>query len=91
MKWLLKKLGIGLTQYERDLREYKKGKGFPYWNYPRHEWPAPFYKLVSREQTLGHCPNCGSKQYTGPQDRFPKEYCCYGCGFNGPHPLAAQA
>ncbi len=66
----------------------KLGKNFPHWNYDRVHWPLPYYQMVSREEALNHCPDCGSFQQLGPRDRFPETYIC-GCGFNGPHPLYA--
>ena len=38
----------------------KLGKNFPYGNYDKAYWPLPYYQMVSREEALNHCPDCGS-------------------------------
>lgn len=77
-------------KYEADVRAWQKGKEFPYNLYPREQWPAPFYLLVSPEKVLGRCPDCGSYLQLGPTDIFPEFFECFSCGFSGKHPLYCQ-
>ena len=76
------------TELEAATHLWQEGKEpFPFHNYERHHWPAPFWQLASRDEAVGHCPNCGSYQQMGPRDPFPEIYTCGGCEFNAPHPL----
>ena len=74
-------------EYQAHLRAWQRGGEFPYFLYPREQWPAPFWQLVPPEKALGHCPNCGSFQQIGPREFFPETYHCGACGFSGRHPL----
>ena len=77
-------------RYKRHLKDWRRGKEFPYYLYPREQWPAPFCRLVSKEKLFGRCFSCGRDLFLDPMDLFLDHYDCFFCGLSGKFPVYLQ-